>query len=82
MKIIAPLTQSRFFFMDGYKAKEALIDRYVVIATKGFPTGTIAPLKRWIAVVAMELQVSAAELQTEIRTEALHRMKVANRQQV
>lgn len=65
--------------MDGCKAKEALIARYIVIARKGFPSGTLAPLKRWIIVVADELDMSPTELQEEVRVNALRRMKVTKR---
>lgn len=64
--------------IDRCKAKEALIARYIAIARKGFPSGTLAPLKRWIFVAADELDMSPTELQEEVRINALRRMKVAN----
>ena len=78
MKIISPYKLKRIIFMDGCKAKEALVARYMTIARRGFPSGTLAPLKRWIIVVAGELNMSPTELQEEVRVDALRRMKVAN----
>lgn len=66
----------RLMIMDTTTAKDSLVDRYVVILRKGFPHGTLAPFKRWVAILAGEMHIDQDVLLEEIRIAAKEKSKL------
>lgn len=74
--IYSPTTNTRLILMDTPTAKDALVDRYVVMLQGGIPRGALPPFRRWVVVLASDMKMDQQDLMEEIRSAALVKYKL------